>query len=44
MVINCGHSDCIYIVTCMGDSRRGFGLQIGFIDNFNTRLVTTIII
>jgi hypothetical protein len=28
----------------MCDSRRGFGLQIGFIDNFNTRLVTTLII
>jgi hypothetical protein len=25
----------------MGDPRRGFGLEIGFIDHINTRLVTT---
>jgi hypothetical protein len=30
------------IVTCMRDYRRGFGLEIGFIDHFNTRLVTTL--
>jgi hypothetical protein len=30
------------IVTCMSDSRRGFELEIGFIDNFNTRFVTTL--
>jgi hypothetical protein len=26
-----------HIVTCMSDYRRGFGLQIGFIDHFNIR-------
>jgi hypothetical protein len=26
----------------MSDYRRGFGLEIGFIDHINTRLVTTI--
>jgi hypothetical protein len=26
----------------MSDSRRGFGLEIGFIYHFNTRIVTTI--
>jgi hypothetical protein len=26
----------------MSDCRRGFGLEIGFIDHFNTRLVTTL--
>jgi hypothetical protein len=26
----------------MSDYRRGFGLDIGFIDHFNTRLVTTL--
>jgi hypothetical protein len=31
-----------YIVTCMSDSRRGFGLEIGFIDHSNTRLVATL--
>jgi hypothetical protein len=30
-----------YIVTCMSGSRWGFGLEVGFIDHFNTRLVTT---
>jgi hypothetical protein len=30
------------IVTCMRDSRRGFGLEIGFIDHFNTQLEITI--
>jgi hypothetical protein len=29
-------------VTCMSDYRWGFGLEIGFIGHFNTRLVTTI--
>jgi hypothetical protein len=32
----------IYTVTCMSDSRRGFGLDIEFIDNFNTHLVITL--
>jgi hypothetical protein len=27
---------------CECDSRRGFGLEIGFIDHFNTRLMTTL--
>jgi hypothetical protein len=31
-----------YIVTCMSDYQRGFGLEIKFIDHFNTRLVTTL--
>jgi hypothetical protein len=30
-----------YIVTCMGDYRRGFGLDFGFIDHLYTRLGTT---
>jgi hypothetical protein len=34
----------LYIVTCMSDSRRGFGLDIGFIDHFNTQLVITLIV
>jgi hypothetical protein len=29
------------IVTCICDYRRAFGLEIGFIDHFTTRLVTT---
>jgi hypothetical protein len=29
-------------VTCMSDSRLGFGLEIGFIDDFNTQLVITL--
>jgi hypothetical protein len=29
------------IVTFMSDSRRDFGLDIGYNDHFNTRLVTT---
>jgi hypothetical protein len=32
----------VLIVTCISDSRRGFGLDIGFIDHFNTRLETTL--
>jgi hypothetical protein len=32
----------MHIVTCMSDYRRGFGLGIGFIVNFNMRLVTTL--
>jgi hypothetical protein len=32
----------MYIVTCMSDSRQGFGLEIGFIDHFNTQLMTTL--
>jgi hypothetical protein len=31
-----------HIVTCMSDYRWGFGLEIGFIDHFNTRLMTTL--
>jgi hypothetical protein len=27
---------------CMCDYRSGFGLEIGFIDHFNIRLVTTL--
>jgi hypothetical protein len=26
----------------MSDSRRGFGLDIGFVDHFHTQLVTTL--
>jgi hypothetical protein len=29
-------------ITCISDSRRGFGLDIGFIDHFNTQLVITL--
>jgi hypothetical protein len=29
-------------VTCMSDSGRGFGLDVGFIDHFNTQLVITL--
>jgi hypothetical protein len=29
-------------VTCMSDSRRGFELEIAFIDHFNTRLMTAL--
>jgi hypothetical protein len=32
----------ITIVMPRSDCRRGFGLEIGFIDHFNTRLVTTL--
>jgi hypothetical protein len=31
----------INIVTCTSDSGQGFGLDIGFIDHFNTQLVIT---
>jgi hypothetical protein len=34
----------LYIFTCIGDCRRGFGLQIGFTGHSNTQLVTTLII
>jgi hypothetical protein len=30
---------CKYIVTCMSDYRRGFGLDTGFIEHFNIELV-----
>jgi hypothetical protein len=30
------------VVTCMSGYRRGFGLEIRFIDHFNTRFVTTL--
>jgi hypothetical protein len=29
-------------VACMSEYRRGFGLDFGFIDHFNTALVTTL--
>jgi hypothetical protein len=29
-------------ITCMSDCRRGFGLDIGFIDHFGTQLVITL--
>jgi hypothetical protein len=32
----------ITIVTCVNDCRWGFGLEIGFIDHFHSRLVTTL--
>jgi hypothetical protein len=32
----------IYIITCTSDSRRGFGLDIGFIDHFNAWLLTAL--
>jgi hypothetical protein len=31
-----------YIVMRISDYQQGFGLEIGFIDHFNTRLVTTL--
>jgi hypothetical protein len=37
---NFGKSFCI--VTWRGDYRQGFGLEIGFIDHFNIRLVSTL--
>jgi hypothetical protein len=36
------YNHTVYFVTCMSDSQQGFGLEIGFIDHFNTRLVTTL--
>jgi hypothetical protein len=32
----------VYIITYMSDSSWAFGLEIGFMDHFNTRLFTTI--
>jgi hypothetical protein len=32
----------LYVVTYLSDSRRGFGLDIGFTDHFNTQLVITL--
>jgi hypothetical protein len=32
----------VYIVTFMTDARRGFGLDIGFIDHFNTEPMNTL--
>jgi ethanolamine utilization microcompartment shell protein EutS len=32
----------LHIVTILSDSRPGFGLDIGFIDHFNTQLVITL--
>jgi hypothetical protein len=32
---------CHHTVTRMSDSRRGFGLEIEFVDQFNTQFVTT---
>jgi hypothetical protein len=31
-----------HIVTCMSDYRRGFGLEVVFIDHFNTEPVITL--
>jgi hypothetical protein len=31
-----------YIVTCMIDSRRGFGLEVGLIGHFSTQVVVTL--
>jgi hypothetical protein len=33
---------CIYIVRCLSKYERSFGLDIGFIDHFNTRPVITL--
>jgi hypothetical protein len=30
------------VLSCVSDSRRGFGLDIGFTDHFNTQLVITL--
>jgi hypothetical protein len=35
------HRLFIYIFTIVSDSRRGFVLEVGFIDHFHTKLVTT---
>jgi hypothetical protein len=31
-----------YTITCLRDSRRGFGLDIRFTDHFNTEFIITI--
>jgi hypothetical protein len=36
------HSEPNYIVKCMSNFRRGFGLDAGFIENFNTQLIITL--
>jgi hypothetical protein len=47
---NCSHNPyrrklhSVHIVTCRRDSLLRFGLDIGFIDHFNTQLVITLII
>jgi hypothetical protein len=35
-------SPYVHIITCVSDSRRGFGLEIRCIVHFNSRLVTTL--
>jgi hypothetical protein len=35
-------SHTVYNVTCMSDSQRDLGLEIEFIDHFNTQLVITL--
>jgi hypothetical protein len=32
----------VNVVTCISDSRLAFGLEIGFVDHFNLRIVTTL--
>jgi hypothetical protein len=41
-LLKCDFKLIIYILTCICDSRRGFGLHIRFIDHFNARLVSTL--
>jgi hypothetical protein len=42
-LVRSGFRGCtIYIVTCMSDHGRGFGLDIGFIDHFTTQLVISL--
>jgi hypothetical protein len=44
-MICCGKhrlTEALYIVTIYSDCLRGFGLNIGFIDHFNTKQVFTL--
>jgi hypothetical protein len=41
-ILHTFHPDTLYIVTCMSDYKWSFGLDIGFIDHFNTQLVITL--